>query len=96
MMFDRVLQDVDCTKVIVDEYEGAYKAVEHLLRKGCKRIGHLGGPKDLSVSEKRKQGYLDAMKDHKVPVYAKLIAHCKSFEVDARPEIKKILHQNFQ
>ena len=93
VMFDRVLQDVDCTKVIVDEYEGAYKAVEHLLRKGCKRIGHLGGPKDLSVSQKRKQGYLDAMKNHKLPVYPKLVVHCKSFEEDARPAIKKILHQ---
>ncbi len=91
VMFDRILSEVDCTKVIVDEYEGAYKAVNHLIRKGCRRIAHIGGPRDLSVSQKRKQGYLDALKDHRINAEQKLIVHCKSFEEDALNAIKKIL-----
>ncbi|WP_431213493.1 LacI family DNA-binding transcriptional regulator [Puia sp. P3] len=32
VMFDRILPDFSCNRVIVDEYEGAYKAVEHLIK----------------------------------------------------------------
>ena len=91
VMFDRIIPEVSCTKVIVDEYEGAYKAVEHLIRKGCKKIAHIGGPRDLSVSKKRKQGYLDALRDHKIEEDPKLVIHCKSFEEDASIAIRKIL-----
>jgi DNA-binding LacI/PurR family transcriptional regulator len=91
VMFDRIIPGADCTKVIVNEYEGAFKAVEHLIKKGCKHIAHIGGPKDLSISENRKRGYLDALAQHKIPVREELIAHCKSFEEDALPAIKKVM-----
>ncbi|MBO9561560.1 MAG: LacI family DNA-binding transcriptional regulator [Niastella sp.] len=92
VMFDRIIPGADCTKVIVNEYEGALKAVEHLIKKGCKRIAHIGGPKDLSVSENRKKGYLDALAKHKIPVREELIAHCKSFEEDAIGAIRKVMN----
>jgi len=91
VMFDRVLPGFECTKVIVDEYDGAFKAVEHLIRKGCRRIAHVGGPPELSVSQNRKQGYLDALKKHNIPVRPELISHSKSFEEDALVAIKKVM-----
>ncbi|MBO9572138.1 MAG: LacI family DNA-binding transcriptional regulator [Chitinophagaceae bacterium] len=91
VMFDRIIDSVDCSKVIVNEYEGAYKAVEHLIKKGCKRIAHLAGPKDLLISHNRKQGYLDAMADHKIKVNPNMVVHCQSFEDDAPRAFKKIL-----
>lgn len=91
VMFDRILGELDCAKVVVDEYEGAYKAVTHLIHKGCRRIAHLGGPVDLSVSHHRKQGYLDALQQHNIPVIPSLIAHSKSFEEDAIYALQKIM-----
>lgn len=91
VMFDRILEGVDCAKVIVNEYEGAFKAVEHLIKKGCRNIAHLAGPKDLSISYNRKQGYLDAMAAHGLKVNAGMVVHCKSFEDDAPRAFKKIL-----
>ncbi len=91
VMFDRILPDFNCNKIIVNEYEGAFTAVEYLIRKGCKRIAHIGGPENLSISMQRKQGYLDALKTHKIPIYNKLIVHCSSFEVTALSVIHKLM-----
>lgn len=96
VMFDRIIGGLDCSKVIVDEYEGAFKAVAHLIHKGCRRIAHLGGPIDLSVSHQRKQGYLDALQQHHIPVYPGLIAHSKSFEEDAIYALQKIMKSGLQ
>lgn len=90
VMFDRILPDFDCNKVIVDEYEGAFKAVDHLIKKGCRRIAHIAGPEGLSISENRLNGYLGALKKHKIPVDDRLILRCKAFEDDALPLIRKI------
>lgn len=92
VMFDRTLPDFPCNKVIVDEYEGAFKAVEHLIKKGCKRIAHLAGPVHTSVSTNRMKGYIDAMDKYNLPVNDKLIVRCNAFEEDALQGIKKIMH----
>ncbi|MCD6115527.1 LacI family DNA-binding transcriptional regulator [bacterium] len=62
VFFDRVLDDVNASKIIVDDYGGALSAVEFLIKKGYKKIAHLGGPDQLSLSKNRKRGYLDAHK----------------------------------
>lgn len=94
VMFDRTLEDFPCNKVIVDEYEGAYKAVEHLIKKGCKRIAHVAGPVNTSVSTNRMNGYIDALKHYNLPVDEKLIYRCNAFEEDALEAIKKIMRIN--
>ena len=91
VMFDRTLSNFPCNKVVVDEYEGAYKAVQHLIRKGCKRIAHLAGPVNASVSINRMKGYLDALADYHLPVDEQLIVRCNAFEDDALAGIKKIM-----
>jgi DNA-binding LacI/PurR family transcriptional regulator len=91
VMFDRTLSNFPCNKVVVDEYEGAYKAVQHLIKKGCKRIAHLAGPVNASVSINRMKGYLDALADYDLPVDEQLIVRCNAFEDDALAGIKKIM-----
>ena len=91
VMFDRTLPGFNCNKVIVDEYEGAFKAVEHLIKKGCRRIAHLAGPVHTSVSTNRMKGYIDALTKYNLPVNEKLIVRCNAFEEDALQGIKKIM-----
>lgn len=79
VLFNRVCDDINVPKVIVDDYEGAYRAVEHLIKKGRKRIAHLGGPSSLRLSEKRLNGYLAALKKYKVPIDEELIL---SYDLD--------------
>ncbi|MBT3251464.1 MAG: LacI family DNA-binding transcriptional regulator [Candidatus Marinimicrobia bacterium] len=63
VLFDRVLEDVDVSKVIVDDYVGAYNSVKHLIDCGCIRIGHLSGPKHLKISNARLRGYKAALEN---------------------------------
>ncbi|RPA70270.1 LacI family transcriptional regulator [Cyclobacteriaceae bacterium YHN15] len=63
IMFDRVTEEIPVSKVTVDDAHGAYLAVQHLLEQGCKKIAYFSGPEDLYISKKRKEGYLEALKE---------------------------------
>jgi LacI family transcriptional regulator len=61
VFFDRVSESTPSHKVRVDDYKGAFEATEHLLSRGCKRIAHIAGPANLSISRNRLKGYQDAL-----------------------------------
>lgn len=73
VFFNRVCEEMQVPKVVVDDYDGAFKAVEHLIRTGKKRIAHLAGPDSLLVSRKRLSGYLDALRQYNQPIVEELI-----------------------
>lgn len=79
VLFNRVCDDINVPKVVVDDYEGAYRAVEHLIKRGKKRIAHLGGPTCLKLSEKRLNGYMAALRKYKLPINEDLII---SYDLD--------------
>ena len=61
VFFDRVSNDIEASKVVVDDYKGAFDVVEHLIKSGYNRFAHLAGPKNLSISKFRLKGYTDAL-----------------------------------
>lgn len=61
VMFDRTIHEIACDKVVVDDTIGAKKAVNHLLRKGCKQIGMITTPDHVNVGKLRTAGYIGAM-----------------------------------
>ncbi|WP_276371390.1 substrate-binding domain-containing protein [Chryseolinea sp. H1M3-3] len=71
--FNRVCDNVNASKVIVDDYEGAFKGVEHLIENGCSKIAHIAGPPNLMISKNRLQGYVNALKKHNLTVDESLI-----------------------
>ncbi|AXY75592.1 LacI family transcriptional regulator [Paraflavitalea soli] len=73
VFFNRVCEDMNVPKVVVDDYEGAFRAVEHLIKRKKKRIAHLAGPDTLSISVKRLRGYRDALKKYNIPIDEELI-----------------------
>lgn len=64
IFFDRTLKNMPGCKVIVDDYDGAYKAVSHLIDRGYKRIAHIAGPENISIGHERYLGYCRALTDH--------------------------------
>lgn len=76
--------------VIVDDYDGAFMATQHLIEIGCKRIAHLRGPKGLTVSEYRFNGYRDCLLKHNLEVEETLI-RTTNFEVESAIEPTKYL-----
>jgi LacI family transcriptional regulator len=73
VMFDRVVNEIPCDKVIVDDVKGAKQAVEKLILNGCKNIAIITTKDYVSVGKLRTQGYLEALEDHKVHPKSSLI-----------------------
>ena len=84
VFFNRVVDELQGSKVMVDDYKGAYIAVQHLIQTGCRRIAHLAGPENMTIGRNRLNGYLDALKAHQVPIEDELIMHCDFVDGRAR------------
>ncbi|MFA9392891.1 MAG: LacI family DNA-binding transcriptional regulator [Prolixibacteraceae bacterium] len=62
--FDRVPQNTSSTCFVIDNYESAYKATNHLIEEGCKRIAHLTLESNSNVYVDRIRGFKAALSDH--------------------------------
>ncbi|MEP7238895.1 MAG: LacI family DNA-binding transcriptional regulator [Ferruginibacter sp.] len=76
VVFDRVTPALIAPSVRLDNEAGGFIATEHLLEQGYKRIAILAGPKNLGISNSRMDGYLNALKKHKIKKDDDLIIHC--------------------
>ncbi len=56
VMFDRVSNEIDCDKVIVDDKEASKNAIQYLIDTGCKKIAVITTISDLSVAKLRLEG----------------------------------------
>jgi len=68
VMFDRISEEVNCDKVIVDDFESSMNATEHLINSGCEKIALFSSIDNLSVGKLRAQGYLKALEKNGIPV----------------------------
>lgn len=68
VFFDRIPKNIEATKVMQDDFRGAFKATEHLILNGYSRIAHIAGNEHLAFTQNRLQGYLEALKKHNIPV----------------------------
>lgn len=91
VQFDRVYEDIDTPKIITDDYESSFKATEHLIDKGCKRIAFLVVQNDLSIGKVRERGYVDALKKHGIAVDESLVINCSNSYEENDPIIKHAL-----
>ncbi|MGM0377901.1 MAG: LacI family DNA-binding transcriptional regulator [Bacteroidota bacterium] len=73
VLFDQVAYDVDCYKIIIDNYSAAFDAVNHLANTGCKKIAYLGGPRGNPVFDERTRGYRDALVQKGLPLPEKYL-----------------------
>ena len=73
VLFDRVVDEVECDKVIIDDTAGAKKAVQHLIDIGCKKIGIVTTVDYVSVGKFRTEGYKQALKENQIPLDENLI-----------------------
>jgi LacI family transcriptional regulator len=64
VMFDKVLDNTQIPKIIIDDFEAAQKATKHLIEKGKSNcIGIFGNP-NLNITKRRIGGFLEALKNH--------------------------------
>nr|WP_229252626.1 substrate-binding domain-containing protein [Dyadobacter sp. CECT 9275] len=73
VLFNRVCDGLEVPKVVVNDFEASFQAVEHLILNGYERIAHLGGPLSLMVSRERLRGYKAALEKHGKPLDENMI-----------------------
>ena len=93
VMFDRIAAEVDCDKVIVDDYDSALNSTQHLINLGCKNIALLSSIDNLSVGKLRAEGYLKALENNTIPVNSNIILRADS-EEDLKSKIENIFENN--
>ncbi|EDP72362.1 LacI family transcriptional regulator [Flavobacteriales bacterium ALC-1] len=65
LMFDRVVKDIKCDKVIVDDFQSVYEATEYLIKQEHrKNILLVSNIEELSVGKLRTKGYSKALEEH--------------------------------
>lgn len=75
VMFDRISDEVNCDKVIVDDFDSAYDGTTHLIKLKCKNIALLSTIDNLSVGKLRMQGYEKALTDNGYSINANIMLH---------------------
>lgn len=76
VFYDRISTGVNASRVVVDDYMGAFTAVSHLIDTGCKRIAFYGAPLTLEISKNRLNGYKDALLRHGMKIDESIIRYC--------------------
>jgi len=93
VFFDRICENVETARIITDDLESGYKATAHLIEQGCERIAFLGISKSLSISNKRLEGYLQAIAEHKLKTDKRHIVLCSNDSKKNYSLVKKLLEQ---
>ena len=82
VLFDRITNEVECDKVIIDDVLGAYLATKKLIEQGRKRIGIITTYNYLSVSKSRTEGYQKALKEFGIKEEEALMLRMPSMDID--------------
>jgi LacI family transcriptional regulator len=90
VLFDRINDDLACDKVIIDDVGGAYKATNHLIEVGSKRIALLTTQDFITVGALRKEGYLKSLRKNGIEVDESLIYKIDDSK-DLYEQIKKVI-----
>ena len=69
------------SSVVANGDEAAQQATQHLIDTGSRRIAFIGGPNHLDMVVRRKHGYLEALRENRIPIDRELVA-CGRIDFD--------------
>jgi LacI family transcriptional regulator len=64
VLVDRTIDGLSLPSVVTDNAEGLRLAVDHLVAKGHRRIGYLGGPTSITTFQERLHAFRRCLKQH--------------------------------
>ena len=91
VLFDRVVDEILCDKVVVDDVGAGYKATNHLLENGRKNIALITTPNHVNVGALRRQGYEKALIEHYIKTDKDIIV-----EIDEKKPLKPQIAKVFE
>ena len=82
VFFDRVCEEIEAGKVVIDDFGAAFRATEHLISVGCRRIAHVAGSQTVTIFRDRLEGYKEALKKNNRKVEKDLICYTSDLSAD--------------
>ncbi len=75
VLIDRLIKEINCDAVLVDNLNASYDAVEQLIMRGHKRIAIIVGPEDIYTAQERLKGYIRVHEDYNMEIDKQLIKY---------------------
>lgn len=75
VLIDRMINNVNCDAVLVDNLNASYNAVEQLIIRGHRRIGIIAGPQNTYTAQERLKGYIRIFEDYRLQVDSSLVKY---------------------
>ena len=91
VFFNRDCEEIPSSRVIIDNVDAAFKAVEHLISCGYKKIAFLGASKLVQISNRRLTGYKKALNEYDFPLIDAHIVHCEFDTESVKQATSKLL-----
>ncbi len=93
VLFDRIVKEINADIILVDDIDGSYKAVNHLLDIGKKRIAICTGNLNLLISRNRLEGYNKALSEKGIRIDEGIIISAETPE-DAEQKTLELLESS--
>lgn len=81
VFFGRTCMTDRFSSVTANGDEAAQQATQHLIDTGSRRIAFIGGPNHLDMVKRRKHGYLEALRENRLPIERELVL-CDRIDYD--------------
>ena len=94
VLFDRVTDEINAHKIIVDDYAGGYRATKHLIKNGAKKVAHIGGPQTINIYKNRQKGYTDALNENGIKIDKSLVFNGNMTKNAGINAIKELIDNN--
>ena len=91
IFFDRVFEESEGAKVIINNRKAGFDATTHLIEQGCKRIAHVTANLKRNVYSERLKGYQLALADNGIKYNNKLVIINDLSEEASTKATKKII-----
>lgn len=96
VIINRIVPGFESRCVALDDRYGSWLATRHLIQEGHKKIGFLCSNHQISDSQDRLQGYLDALQEHNIPVDERLISRGSPDELGGEAAMTELLSRGQQ
>lgn len=94
VFFDREFEGLPVARVVTNDFESGYLSATHLIERGCENPVFLSISSNLSICNKRAEGFKAALKDKGRSYPARAVIECKPANSEMHLQIKKLLSRN--
>ncbi|MDR6969406.1 LacI family transcriptional regulator [Flavobacterium arsenatis] len=91
IFFDRKKTMNNVSSVTINDFDGGYKATQHLIDNGCKQIAHFSGDLNIEIFNDRFAGYKQALTDNGIDYIEEYVVKTRSNVEDGKKAVKKLL-----